>query len=112
MAKWYGKIGFATNIESEPGIWTDDIVERSYYGDTISNRWRRDSSGNVNDDINLSLEISIVADQYAINHCSDMIYVENMGTLWKVNSIDPQHPRLILSIGGVYNGQTAYRTSR
>ena len=106
MSKWCGNVGFADTIEYEPGSYENEVVERQYYGDVISNRWKRQNSGGVNDDINLSNQISIVADPYALNHCSTIAYIEYMGTRWKVTDVDPQFPRLILNIGGVYNGNT------
>lgn len=103
--KWCGKIGFTYTGEVEPGVWLEDqIVERTYFGDVISNRWKRQNSGEVNDDINISNQISIVADPYARDHCLSMTYVEFMNEKWKVTDFEVQWPRLILSIGGVYNG--------
>lgn len=105
MSKWYGAIGFAETEETEPGVWRSVVTEKSYFGDVISNRWNRQvSSNSTNDDINISNSISIVADPYAVDNCSKMIYVEFMNTKWKISSIDVQYPRLILSIGGVWNG--------
>ena len=107
MAKWHGKVGFSDTVEYEPGIWKPVVVERPYYGDVISNRWKRQNSGGVNDNITVSNQISIVADPYANSHCSAIVYVEFMGTNWKVSDVEVQYPRLILNIGGVYNGEQA-----
>ena len=104
MNKFYGKIGYAISEETVPGVWVEQRVERSYYGDVIRNIRRLQSSENLNDDINVSNEISIVADAFANQNFHSMRYVEYMGTKWKVSSIEVKYPRLILSIGGVYNG--------
>lgn len=104
MNKFYGKIGYAISEETVPGVWVERMVERSYYGDVIRNIRRLQSSENLNDDINISNEISIVADAFANQNFHSMRYVEYMGTKWKVSSIEVKYPRLILSIGGVYNG--------
>lgn len=104
MNKFYGKIGYSISEETVPGVWVERIVERSYYGDVIRNIRRLQSSENLNDDINVSNEISIVADAFANQNFHSMRYVEYMGTKWKVSSIEVKYPRLILSIGGVYNG--------
>lgn len=104
MAKWFGKVGYAVTEETEPGIWEETITDREYYGDVISNRFKRQNSGDVNDDINISQIISIVADPFAYQHCSKIIYVEYMGRKWKVSDVEPIFPRLQLTIGGVYNG--------
>lgn len=106
MSKWFGKIGYAITGETEPGVWEDTIVTRDYYGDLISDKYRRQSSGNVNDDINLTSVISIIADPFAYENCSHMTYAEIMGARWKIIDIDTQPPRLNLTIGGVYNGNT------
>ena len=104
MAKWYGKIGYADNVEVEPGVWEDSIVEHSYYGDLNRNTRRLQNSGGINDNINLSNEVSIVADPYASENFYKMRYVEFAGTKWKITNVEVKYPRLILSIGGVWNG--------
>ena len=104
MAKWYGKIGYATTGETEPGLWEEKIIERSYYGDVTSDRRKRQNSGGVNDDINIANVISIIADPFANQNCSSMVYVEFMGAKWKITEVEVQFPRLILTIGGCYNG--------
>ena len=104
MGKWFGKIGYAVTAETEPGIWEDQIVERDYYGDMTSDRRKRQNSQGVNDDLSLSNVISIIADPFAYENCSHMAYAEIMGAKWKISDIEVQYPRLILTIGGVYNG--------
>ena len=106
MGKWFGKIGYAVTAETEPGLWEDTIVEREYYGDMISDRRKRQTSGEVNDNINLANVISIIADPFAYENCSRMVYAEIMGAKWKITDIEVQYPRLILNIGGVYNGDS------
>ena len=105
MAKFYGKIGYANTVETKPGVYEEQIVERSYYGDLIRNTRRLQSVDQVNDDINISNEISIVADPYATNNFHTMRYAIFMGTKWKISNVEVSYPRLILTLGGVYNGQ-------
>lgn len=105
MAKFYGKIGYANTVETKPGVYEEQIVERSYYGDLIRNTRRLQSANQVNDDINISNEISIVADPYATNNFHTMRYAVFMGTKWKISNVEVSYPRLILTLGGVYNGQ-------
>lgn len=104
MNKWYGVIGYADNVEIEPGVFEDVIIERPYYGDIVRNTRRLQNSGNINDDINISNQISIVSDPYANKNIYNMRYVEFMGTKWKITDVEVQFPRLLLSIGGVWNG--------
>lgn len=104
MAKWYGKVGYVETIETAPGVWEEKITERSYFGDSIRNTRLLQSSGGVNDNVNIGNQISIVADPYAVDHIYAMRYVEFQRSNWKVTNVDVQYPRLILTIGGLYNG--------
>ena len=104
MAKWYGKVGYVDKIETAPGVWEEKITERSYFGDSIRNTRLLQSSGGVNDNVNIGNQISIVADPYAVDHIYAMRYVEFQRSNWKVTNVDVQYPRLILTIGGLYNG--------
>lgn len=105
--KWYGKIGFGVREETEPGIWEETITERNYYGDLIRNNRGLQTSDKVNDDVNINNEISIVADPYAIQNFYTMKYAEFMGAKWKIKNVEVQYPRLILNLGGLYNGQSS-----
>lgn len=102
--KWYGNVGYSELVETEPGIWEDDIIERPYYGDLIRNSRLLQSAGEIHDAINISNQISIVADPYAVQHIYSMLYAEFQGAKWKVSNVDVQPPRLILTLGGLYNG--------
>lgn len=104
MAKFYGTIGYAETEETVPGVWVEKITERDYFGDLNRINHRLESSGNVNDNINLSHQISIVSDPYAEEHVHSMRYVKFSGAKWKINSVEVQYPRLILTVGGLYNG--------
>lgn len=104
MAKFYGKIGYIETVEVEPGCWEEQVTERSYYGDLIRNTSRYQSSGGVNDDININNNISIIADPYANENFQHMRYAIFMGTKWKITNVEIQYPRILLTLGGVYNG--------
>lgn len=105
MAKWFGTIGYAALVETSPGSWEEQFTERSYYGEVIRNTRRLQSTEHLNDDVNVSNEISIIADPYAINNFYSMRYVEFMGAKWKVSNVDVQYPRLKLTLGGLYNAK-------
>jgi hypothetical protein len=107
MARFYGVIGFGESTETAPGVWEDVITELPYYGDVIKNTRRLDSGEYLNDDISVGNSISVVADAYANTHFFAMRYVEWAGSRWTVQKVDVQPPRLILQLGGVYNGHTA-----
>ena len=103
MAKFYGAIGYAKMVETAPGVFEEEITERTYYGELIRNVRKLQSSENLNDDINVANTISIVADPFANMNFHSMRYVEFMGAKWKISSVEVQYPRLILTVGGVYN---------
>ena len=104
MAKFYGKIGYAETLETSPGVWQEQITERDYFGDLNRNTRTAQSSNQLNDNINISNEISIRADPFANKNFHLMRYVEYMGAKWKITNVEVQYPRLILTVGGVYNG--------
>lgn len=107
MAKWYGKIGYAKTVETRPGIWEEEITERNYYGEVLQLNRRLQPAGQVNDDIEITNRISILADPFAKMNFHSMRYLSFMGTVWKITSVEVQYPRLILNVGGVYNGPQA-----
>lgn len=108
MARFHGAVGYATPLETPPdsGVWVDEVTESPYYGDVIRNTRKLEEGDGLNNDINVGNSISIVADQYAIDHFFLIKYVRWMGVLWTVTSVEVRSPRLILSLGSVYNGPT------
>ena len=113
MAKYYGKIGYGESVESPPnsGVWIDQITEYSYFGDVIRNARSLTPNEGVIGNISTSNSISILADAYAIENFKDIRYAEWAGGLWIVTNVEVQRPRLILSLGGLYNGPTPRLTS-
>ena len=107
MAKFYGRIGYAETVETSPGVYTEQITERMYYGDIFRNIRNLQGASQVNSNIDIANEIEIVADPFAYQHFHSMRYVEFMGALWTISKVDVKYPRLALSIGGVYNGPQA-----
>lgn len=105
MAKWCGKIGFGNAIEAQPGVYRDDeIIERCYRGDLIRNLKKTQNLGEVNDSVNINNQISIIMNPYIKKNLTSIRYVTFMDVKWKVIDIDVQYPRLILTLGGVWNG--------
>ena len=104
--KWYGEIGYGITKETRPGVWLPVTHERFYYGDVTRNTRMLQSANQANDDIKITNMVSIVADPYATDHFHEIRYVKYMGTKWKVTNVEVQYPRLILTLGGVYNVDT------
>jgi hypothetical protein len=109
MARFFDVVGYGDAIEepSGSGVWVDDITEVSYYGDIIRNTKKSDVGEGVNDNITVNNSISIVADDFANENFLKIKYVRWSGVLWTVTSVEVKSPRLILSLGSVYNGPTA-----
>lgn len=106
MARFYGKVGYGEDVDKGNGVHETVITEKNYSGDVVRNFRRYQESEKVNDDLTTSTLISIVSDSYANNHFFAIRYVEWAGTLWEVTSVDQESPRLLLQLGGKYNGQT------
>lgn len=108
MAKFFGIVGYAHEaVEAKPGVWIDNIVEKQYYGNVVRNTRRLDEVEKVNMDISVGNSISIVADAYANEHFFAIRYISWARTLWTVTDVEVQSPRLLLRLGGIYNGPTA-----
>ena len=104
MAKFYGTIGFEETVESRPGVWVQQIVEKSgYKGDVVSQSYRWQNTSKVNDDVDILVKISVIYDQYAIDNLGRIRYVKYLGQNWKVTSVEPEYPRLIMTLGGLYH---------
>lgn len=103
MSRTRSIIGFATTSEDKPGVWIEHIVERPYRGDMVRNSRRLQTTDQRNDSIVISNEMRIVADPYANENFHAIRYVEYLGTKWKVNNVEVAYPRLVLTLGGIYD---------
>lgn len=104
MAKFFGSVGYGETTEIRPGVWEESITEYQYYGDVIRNSRKLQNGDKINNDLSVGNSISIVADAYAHEHFFAIRYVSWAGALWTVTDVEVQSPRLILRLGGVYNG--------
>lgn len=103
MAKFFGEIGYSMTEETAPGVWTPQETVREYYGDVLRNSRNWNNGESVNDDLQLSNEISILADKFAFENFNAIKWVKWSGAKWKVNGVDVSYPRLTLRLGSVYN---------
>lgn len=103
MAKFYGAIGFVNTVETSPGIWVEEVEERNYYGDILRIAHRHQVVDKLNDDVTINNQISIVSDPYAYENFFAMKFVRWMGSPWKITNVEVQRPRLVLTLGGLYN---------
>lgn len=101
--RYCGKVGYSSTVETRSGVWVDEgIVERTYYGDVIRLSRRYHTVEQVNDELSISYQISVLADPYALEHFVDIKYVIWKGVKWKVSNVEIEHPRLKMTVGGVY----------
>ena len=103
--KWYGKIGYRKTVETSPSVYDEIIEYQNHIGDVTRNLSRHVQGDQVNDSLNVTNTISIVANPYAKNNFQSMVCIEFLGTLWKITDIEVQYPRIILTMGGVWNEQ-------
>lgn len=103
--KYYGKIGYCITTETKPGVWEETYVEKSFFGEQLNTKSKWQTSSHLNDNIVISNQLSIVADPFAQQNFYNIRYIEYKGCKWKVEAVEIQYPRLILTVGGVYNGR-------
>lgn len=105
--KWSGKIGFAEDTgENAPSVFVEKITERRYYGDVVEFGRQMQGSDQINEDVTVGNQLSILGDPFATANLYAMRYATFCGQRWKVTAVKVQYPRLILTLGGVWNGST------
>lgn len=112
MAKFSGKIGYVIPVEQSAGVYVDRAKERPAKGDVLQNVHKWENGEWLNNNLNVDHRISILADSFFLQNGSILRYVKWRGAYWCITSIDYQHPRIILNLGGVYNGPKADEASR
>lgn len=107
--RFAGEIGFSESVDrgDDTGVTINKIYRRPYYGDVLKNyrSWKENQFSTIGD-ITINNQISLVGDPFLFEHLQFMKFVIWMGRPWSVTSVDVEYPRLIISIGGVYNGPT------
>ena len=108
MAKFFDVVGYGLTSENPAGsgVWKDTIVEQYYFGDVVRTSRQLNDVEKLNNDISVNNSISVVADSFAIENFTLIKYVRWNGVRWTVTTVEVQRPRLILSLGSVYNGPT------
>jgi len=108
--KFHGVVGVATGDQIEKpansGIFVDEIEERVATGEQIRDTRQIANPDKVNFDMTLSTTISVMADVFADVDFLAFRYCERAGVKWVIVNVEPARPRLLLTLGGVYNGPT------
>ena len=105
MSKCSGVIGYALVGETQPGVWTEGITDKKYYGDIVRDNRKIVDQTQINDSVVISNNISVVSNKFMLENMAFMRYISFMGSKWNISSIDIKPPRFIISIGGLYNEQ-------
>ena len=106
MAKYCGLVGIATQQETSPGVWKPVIVEHEVFGDVVRDNvnFQQSSSDQLNDKIKINNQISIIVDPIVMENFSSIIYITYWGAKFKIVTAEVKYPRVLLSMGEVYNG--------
>jgi hypothetical protein len=103
MPKCSGIIGYALAVETQPGVWTESITEKTYYGDVVKDNRRIVDQSQINDNLNISNNISVVCNSFMFKNMAFMKFITFIGSKWEISSVDIKPPRIIITIGGIYN---------
>jgi hypothetical protein len=104
MAKFSGLVGYVTQSESSPGVWSSVENPIMMKGDIIRQSSNGQNDDKVNSDVSLNHRVSLVGDAYSFGNYYNIRWVEINGLKWEISSIEIQRPRIIVTLGGIWNG--------
>ncbi len=109
--RFSGAVGYAISEETSPGVFQGVITEIIYHGDVIRNDRRMVAPSQTPPVANVGLALensfSIVGDAHAYANYVNMRYIRWEGNVWEITNVEVHRPRLILTVGGRWNGNTA-----
>ena len=105
MPKCSGVIGYALAGETQPGVWTEGITEKKYIGEIVKDNRRIVDQSEINGSINISNNISIISNRFMLDNMAYMRYLTFNNSKWKISSVEIKPPRIIITLGGLYNEQ-------
>lgn len=104
MAKFAGLVGYVTQEETVPGVWSPVDNPRMMKGDVIRQVSNYQDDGKVNGNITLNHRVSLIGDAYAFGNYYNIKWIELDGYKWEISSVEISRPRIIVSLGGLWNG--------
>lgn len=102
--KYHGKIGYADQVETAPGVFEDLITERPYIGDVKQRTEVLTLGDTVIPQYSTRTSVSVLSDGVLKVNYSNIRYVEYSGVKWTISSAVVEWPRLTLYIGEEYHG--------
>ena len=105
MPKCSGLIGYALVVETQPGVWSEIITDKPYYGDVVTDNRKFNNQNQINDDMNINNNISVISNSFMLDNLAVMKYITFLKSKWKIVSVEIKPPRIIINIGGLYHEQ-------
>lgn len=103
MARFFGQVGYVTQVETVPGVWQNLEKVRKMKGDIIRQNSNNRGSSQLHDDVVLNHRISLIGDAYCFDNYFNLKWVKMDTKKWKVVGVEIQRPRIIVSLGGLWN---------
>lgn len=104
MSKFTGLVGYVTQGETAPGVWSPVDNPKKMKGDVLRQSSSSQNDNKVNSDISLNHRVSLLGDSYAFTNYYAIKWIELNGRKWEVASVELQRPRIIVTVGGLWNG--------
>ena len=94
--KFSGEAGFRLkDVEVEPDVFEPKLVSKIIKGGCRSDRYgRQNGDKSTIDNITITNQLSIVANQFLMKHIANLLYVKFQGVKWKVVSYNIKAPRI------------------
>jgi hypothetical protein len=104
MAKFAGLVGYVTEEETSPGVWKQVETPKRMKGDILRQASNTQNGDKINSNVTLSHRVSLVGDAYSFGNYYNIKWIDVDGRKWKVEAIEVRRPRIIVSLGGPWNG--------
>lgn len=105
MARYSGLVGYVTQEETVPGVWSPVENPRTMKGEIIRQSSTNPDHGKINSDISLNHRVSLWGDAYAFDSYYAIKWIQIDGRKWEVTSVEIKRPRIIVTVGGLWNAQ-------
>lgn len=104
MAKYAGLVGYVTQEQTAPSVWSPVEYPKRMKGDIIRQSSSTQNDDKINSDLTLNHRVSLIGDAYAFSSYFNIKWIEIDGRKWEVTSVEVQRPRIIVTLGGPWNG--------